>query len=446
MVTPPTLRLTAREKARLRELVGRLRPEEEALAARLLDAYRAEIPQYAHVEDPLVLSDMRAVSLAGLRAWFDWLDLDRSVDGDFLSPVLEAIRRRAVQGVGMDAMMRAYRIAVRVVWQEILALPIEQELVGPLSTTMLEFTDRLTTAAERAYAHEALRVEREPEPGASALFEAALSGQTPERIQPGDFLAAPHCVVVVEVPATGGPGAEPPGGAELAGSVAGALSGASVGAVLPVRAANQALSLEDYAAALVREARAACWTTRVRSIVAACPVDASAGVAGGRDALLRRLARFTHARPPLNVAVGGVADGRTEIRDSFREALEALRVGTRLPGTPGRVHDYLALVPLAVLVADPERARRFVRGTLHQPLGRLADRAWALPTLSAYLRCQGRLKEVAAELAVHPNTVRYRLNELRGYLDAHAADGDQAAALLLAVHVSELLAPDTAES
>ncbi len=68
-----------------------------------------------------------------------------------------------------------------------------------------------------------------------------------------------------------------------------------------------------------------------------------------------------------------------------------------------------------------------------------------LPTLSAYLGCQGKLKEVAAELAVHPTTVRYRLNELKPFLDSHAADGDQSAALLLAVRVHEYLAQEAAQ-
>lgn len=407
MATPRPA-LTAQDKARLRELVARLRPEQDALAARLLDAYRAEIPQHAHVADPLVLADMRAVSLAGLRAWFDWIDLDSPVDGDLLVPVLEAIRRRAVQGVGMDAMMRAYRIAVRVVWQEILALPVDQELVGPLSTRMLEFTDRFTTSAEAAYAEEARRAAREPDPGRSELFETLLAGRRPEHPGSERWLAEPHCVVVVDEPDVVGP---------------------------------PRLALDDHAAALVRQARAACWTTRVRGVIAACPVDAE----GGREVLLRRLAGFANGRRPLEVAVGGVARGPDEIRDSFGEAVEALRVGARLSGAAGRVHDYVALAPLVVLVADLERARRFVRAHLG-PLGRLAERVWVLPTLSAYLRCQGRLKEVAAELAVHPNTVRYRLNELRGYLDAHAADGDQAATLLLAVHVSEFLATGPAEA
>jgi hypothetical protein len=404
----PALALTAAEKASLRELVARLRPEQDALAARLLEAYRTEIPQYAHVADPLVLADMRAVSLAGLRAWFDWIDIDSPVDGDLLGPVLEAVRRRAVQGVGMDAMMRAYRIAVRVVWQEILALPVDQELLGPLSTRMLEFTDRFTTAVEQASAHAARRARRDPDPGRSALFEAVLAGRRPEGGAPDDWLAGPHCVVVVDA------------------------RGA---------AAGPRPALDDHVAALVREARAACWTLRVGSVIAACPVEAEAD---GRDVLLRRLARFTQARRPLQVAVGGVAEGPDEIRDSFGEAVEALNIGARLSGAQDHVHDYAVLAPLATLAAEPDRARRFVREHL-RPLGRLAERPWVLPTLSAYLRCQGRLKEVAGELAVHPNTVRYRLNELRGYLDAHAADGDQAAALLSAVHLSELLAGEAAQ-
>ncbi|HWG23969.1 PucR family transcriptional regulator [Actinospica sp.] len=348
---------------------------------------------------------MTAVSLAGLRSWLDFLEQDRPVDADLLRPVLEAIRRRAIQGVGMDAMMRAYRIAARVVWQETLELPVDQDLIAPLSTRMLEFTDRLTTAAEQAYADEALRSAHEPELSRSALFEAILSDRGRDQYHHAVKLNAPHCVVVVEVP-------------------------------------QQArISLDDVAAALVREVRAGYWTTRLRSVVAACPVDS----AGGRDALLRRLARFTNARTPFTVAVGAIAEGPDEIRHSYREAVDAMQVGTRLSSTPSAIYDCQELAPLASLVADPDRARRFAQGCL-RPLGRLADRSWVLPTLSAYLRCQGKLKEVAADLAVHPNTVRYRLNELRPFLDSHAGDGDQSAALLLAVRVHEYLGESQPQS
>ncbi len=45
-----------------------------------------------------------------------------------------------------------------------------------------------------------------------------------------------------------------------------------------------------------------------------------------------------------------------------------------------------------------------------------------------------------ADLAVHPNTVRYQLNELRPFIDTHEGDGDRSAALLPAVRVHECLA------
>jgi hypothetical protein len=415
----PAPRISAADAAGLRELARRLRPRQDELAQRLLSAYRAEIPQYAQVNDSFVLADMTAVSVGGLRSWFGFLEQDGPVDGELLQPVLESIRRRAVQGVGAEALLRAFRIAVRVVWQETLELPVDADLIGPLSTRMLEFTDRMTTAVETAYAVEALRESGGPELSRSALFEAILDDRGRDQHHHAVRLAAPHCIVVVEVPP------DAPG-----------------------------VSLDDLAAALVREARASYWTTRLRSVIAACPVDAT----GSRDALLRRLARFTNAPKPLAVSLGAIAEGPEEIRLSYHEALEALRVGSRLAsasgvgaggtgggglGAAGRVHDCQELAALAALVADPERGRRFARGHLH-PLGRLTERSWVLPTLSAYLRCQGKLKEVATELAVHPNTVRYRLNELKPFLDSHAADGDQSAALLLAVRVHEYLAEDPA--
>ena len=387
----------------LPELARQLRARARTLAQHMLAAYRTEIPQYARIDDPHVLADMTEISLAGLGCWLDVLEYDRPVDSNLLHPVLAVIRRRALQGVGMEAMMRAYRLAARVVWQEILELPVTPELVGPLSTRMLEFTDRLTTAAEQAYAEES-RARPEPDVSRSAIFESVLSGRSaPPRDAP--WFAEPHCVVLVEAAGMPDDPSEPP------------------------------LTPADLAAALVREVRAAYWTTRINGVAAACPIDGPEG----RDVLIRRLSRFTNARHPLSVAVGGIARGAAATRNSHHEAIEAMRIGERLPRRERRVHDGQELSTLALLLADPDRARRFAEGCLY-PLGRLVERGWVLPTLAAYLRSQGSLKEAAAELAVHPSTVKYRLNELRPFLDVHAADGDQATTLLLAVRVLEYFA------
>jgi hypothetical protein len=105
-----------------------------------------------------VLDDMTSASLAGPRSWLGFLELDRSTDGQdwptagqLLAPILGSIRQRAVQGIDMDVLLRAFRIAVRVVWQETLELPMDPVLIGPVSTRMLEFTDLMTTAVEHAY-------------------------------------------------------------------------------------------------------------------------------------------------------------------------------------------------------------------------------------------------------------------------------------------------------
>ncbi|MCL2728820.1 MAG: helix-turn-helix domain-containing protein [Actinomycetia bacterium] len=397
------LRLSAPEKARLREIAEQIRSRADSLADKLILAYQAEIPQYAVVTDPVLLADMKAVSLTGLLCWLEALDVDRPIDDDLLTPVLEARGRRALQGVGMDAMLRAYRIATRTVWQEILELPVDQELMAPLSRRMLEFVDRLTTAAESAYAAET----PEPDPqreerGHPALFEAVLAGQHQQYREAG-ALARDHCVVLVETPRS-----------------------------------TTRLSLDELAAGLAREARAAYWTTRHRSVVAACPV----GQGGGRDELLRRLERFARSRTSVDgVAVGGVARGTAETRQSYREAGQALQIGTRLGDTASHVHDFQQLAPLAALIADRGQARRYVQGCLAS-LGRLAERGWVLPTLASYLRHQGRLKAVAADLGVHHSTVKYRLNELRPFLEAHAQDGDRAGAVLLAIRVHDYLAAE----
>jgi GGDEF-like domain/PucR C-terminal helix-turn-helix domain len=353
----------------LRELARQLRPRAQALAEH---------------------ADMAAVSLAALNCWLDVLEQRRPVDDDLLRPVLDVIRRGVLQGIGVATMMRACRLAVRLMWEEILELPVSQDLVAPLSSLMLEFTDRLATAAELSGA-----------PHEADLLEAVLSDRTPENFHPATWLPDPHCVVIAET--------------TIGGTGAGTLA--------------------DLTAALARETRAAYWTTRSTAVVAACPIDG----ADGRDVLIRHLARFTNATKPLSVAVGGVAHGPTGTRMSYREALEAMRAGRRLSGGEGRIHDSQELAPLVSLVRDPEPAMRFAEGCLY-PLGRLAERGWVLPTLAAYLKCQGKLKEIALELAVHPSTVKYRLNELRPFLDAHVANGDQAAALLLAVRVSEYFA------
>jgi DNA-binding PucR family transcriptional regulator len=81
---------------------------------------------------------------------------------------------------------------------------------------------------------------------------------------------------------------------------------------------------------------------------------------------------------------------------------------------------------------------RFVKRTL-APLE--AIRApWLEPTLEAYISRQGRIKEAALELRVHPNTIKYRLGEIREALGPVLHDPARSRELLTALRLRRLMA------
>jgi DNA-binding PucR family transcriptional regulator len=97
-----------------------------------------------------------------------------------------------------------------------------------------------------------------------------------------------------------------------------------------------------------------------------------------------------------------------------RLALELLERGAIPSEHPTRVANHLASM---IVHQDEELARELVQRCL-APLDALSnnERARLLQTLSAWLAHQRHTPAVAAELHVHPQTVRYRINRLRELL------------------------------
>ncbi|HWT93387.1 MAG TPA: helix-turn-helix domain-containing protein, partial [Solirubrobacteraceae bacterium] len=91
---------------------------------------------------------------------------------------------------------------------------------------------------------------------------------------------------------------------------------------------------------------------------------------------------------------------------------------------------------LAVLVlhADPELTSELAAREL-APLLALSPgpRGKLVPTLRAWLELRGRVEEVAHALHVHPQTVRYRLGQLRDLFGDRLEDPDGRLALTLAL-------------
>lgn len=388
----------------LAEMAVRQAADADRIARAMFDAYAAEIPAYAEITDPTLAEDIQAVSAAMVRAWLSVLASGGPLTDESLGGIRQGARRRAAQGIDLHSMLRAYRVGVRVMWTELVADPAwrGQPLQGALvhvAEWALDFADRVATEVAAVYLDELSHVNREREHRRSALLNLILAGPSGESVHGPVELDCAHVVVV--------------------------------GKVDDERPLAQ---LEQVGDRMQTAAGAMFWTVRHRSLVAAVPLAPGAS----RATLRARLRPLVPGEHLVAVGLGGVAHGVRETRQSYAEAVGALQVGPVIGDRVDRIHDYAELAPLIALAAVPETARRFVATAL-EPFGDLADRVWVYPTVEAYLGAQGRAKEAAQSLGVHPSTLKYRLGALRARSSLVEARGDQAATLLLALKLRRLL-------
>ncbi|MFC4126388.1 PucR family transcriptional regulator [Nocardia rhizosphaerae] len=143
----------------------------------------------------------------------------------------------------------------------------------------------------------------------------------------------------------------------------------------------------------------------------------------------------------------GLVDGRIGLSTPFTGpaaipgALTEARLAARSarPGTRTTIR--FGSQPLAhLLVTVPEAAQRATRQILG-PVLRLPtpERADLLAALDAWYHCHGSTAAAAAELHCHRNTVRYRLRKIRDLTGRDTADPVQSAELHLALRAVTLL-------
>lgn len=400
---------TGRAAALLRDVATELSEQADEIASTMVGAYEVEIPAYASIHDEALRDDVHAVSSAMVRCWLHVMSTGEPITTELLTPMTQGARRRAAQGVDLQSMLRAYRVGIRVMWSEITASPVWrgqvlQGVMAQVATWALDFGDRISTAVAAAYLDESEHLAREREHRRSALLNVILAGPVSEPIDDPEELELRHSVAVARV---------------------------SPDLTL--------LELEQTGQLLEERVGAILWTVRHRSVVAAVPLPADTG----RDQLIRTLVRLAQERKIEAIGLGGRAEGVAETRQSYAEAISALRFGPLLGTSTSQVHDFQELGPLIALVENPDRARRFAQSAL-EPLGDLDRRTFLLPTLEAYLVHQGRMKQAAADLGVHMNTVKYRLKELRPFIDPVIADASRATTLLLAIRILRLLDAEAA--
>jgi DNA-binding PucR family transcriptional regulator len=140
------------------------------------------------------------------------------------------------------------------------------------------------------------------------------------------------------------------------------------------------------------------------------------------------------------VSLGGRAAGVTGFRDSHARALHAAEVG-RLAGPQlGWLIDYENVELVALVTADLDRARAFVRRALG-PLAEESPRGGELrETLATYLEVQRSVAQAARLLHTHRNTVVYRIKKVEALL-GHDLGDLSTVDLRVALHVAAVLGP-----
>lgn len=157
-----------------------------------------------------------------------------------------------------------------------------------------------------------------------------------------------------------------------------------------------------------------------------------------RDAVL---AELLPSRARVDLGVGGVCEYPSDFPRSYREAQLALRIQRAIGSNqPILSFDQLGIYSVLAEVEDTAAVERFARDWL----GALFDydaqhNSELVTTLATYLERGGNSANTATTLAVHRNTLKYRLQRVREISGHDLNDPDTVFNLQLALRVWRML-------
>jgi hypothetical protein len=371
------------------DLVSVLRPIVPALSEEIVEAIGREVEDYRRPLGGPFGDAVREGTRIALGRFVDLIEgAPAPVGGRFYAGLGEAEFRA---GRTLDALLAAYRLGARLAWRRCAeageAAGVEPHVLYRLGEAIFAYIDGLSAASAEGFAQ-------------------AQSAAAGERQQRRRRLVA---LLVADPPAE-----EP----------AVRAAAQEAGWALPERMAVLVLSGERAGRAAVALGPDAIAAPHDETTVALLP-DPDAP---GRGRALRSIAGEGVA------VVLGPSVAWPEAPMSLRRARLAHRLAASgtLPAAPLLVADnHLATL---VLHADPRMAADLAASRL-APLGLLprTTREKLTTTLRAWLDHGGRVEETARRLDVHPQTVRYRVRQLRGLLGASLDDPDGRFALAMAL-------------
>ena len=351
-----------------------MRSELASVAEHTVAAVVDDVPAYAEV---FTGGTGRTIERAVQLALGGFLELTAGTAGADagtpLGPALDGAyalgRGEARSGRSMDALLAAYRIGARVAWRELSAIAAAERLpsgeMARFAERLFAYIDQLSALSVAGHADELATTGRVRQQFLDRLARGLLTGSSPDAL----------------VSAAERAGWEPP---------------------------------RSLTAVIVPEARARGVLVRLdpRTLQADDEVPET-----GLTVLLVPDVEG-RSRPALTGALVGVgavlgpARPWTRVRSSYLRAQRAVRLGLQPTGiAPLDTEQRLADL---VLRSDPE-ALDDLRAQVLAPLDglRSGPRVKLVETLRSWLLHHGRRDEIAADLFVHPQTVRYRMSQLR---------------------------------
>lgn len=367
------------------QVLDAMRAELPTVAEQVVGAVIAEVPAYS---EPFRGSMGRNIETAVATALTGFLEslAGAAPSADRAPEVLAAAHRlgegEARSGRSMDALAAAYRIGTHRAWDLLSEVAVEAGLpaqdIARFAGLVFDFLDQLSAVSVAGHAGQQAQDDRLRERHRAAVAHALLAGQPEDQVRDiadrADW-AIPEQLIAVVVPRSSAPDVRAQLGPDT-------------------------LELDADITALSD------WPQHLALLVPGGAAGASQRTT--REALLDAIAHTD--------AVVGPTRPWIEARSSLERAVRVLKLRLEAEGDAAQVgatdtERHLADV---VLMAD-EVARADLRRRVLEPLAELRSTASEklTETLRAWLLHQGRRDEIAAALFVHPQTVRYRMGQLR---------------------------------
>ncbi len=394
-------RLRASDEPSVRALARRLLAKVDDLAADLADRIRHGEAQYAASQGGVPRDDLWESCRNNLKHIWTQLAGDAPMEMD---AARATGRRRAEQGVPLPAILHAYRIGGRFVWDTLVAHAEDNDAArdalfrtaGDVWTIIDDYSEALIEAYRETMSDQAGHNVQVRNAVLSGLLDGTIGGGT-QLWESASVLNLPHqgifVVVAAETPRAGDeaiPGVESVLRRHAVTSVWRLDAERQVG-VISVRAANELAKVYQHLAPLIRR-------------------------------------RVGVSEPYTNLDQSGPA---------LRQALIACAAAA--PGSSELVR--YGDKPIAILLASvPELGRNVAEGVLGPVLALPeADRDALLETMRAWFADNGSASAAAVRLHMHRNTVHYRLRRVESLTGRSFADPAAVGELHLALESIRIL-------